>query len=387
MSNKDNHNNKRIIEFIWSLYPKKNFVPLHEPIFPGNEKKYLSDCIDSTYVSSVGEYVGRFEKMVADFTGMKFAVATTNGTSALHASLILAGVKPGDEVITQALTFIATVNSIAYCGAMPLLIDSDTSTLGMCPVKLEEYLSLNCEVREDFCFNKKTGKRIKACVPMHVFGHPLKMQQITKITKKFNITIVEDAAEALGSYVDSTHVGHMGEMAILSFNGNKVITSGGGGIILTNNEELAKKAKHLTTTAKIPHAWEFVHDEVGYNYRLPNINAALACAQMEQLENFLHNKRETANLYKDFFAELCVPFIEEPKGCKSNYWLNAILLEDELKKQEFLRVTNNSGVMTRPLWTPINHLSMYAHCESTNLDVASDLFHRLVNIPSSVRIE
>lgn len=385
MSNLDKH--RRIIDFVKSTYPGKNFIPLHEPLFVGNEKKYLSDCIDSTFVSSVGEYVGRFEKAVCDYTGVKFAIATTNGTSALHASLVLADVIREDEVITQAITFIATANSIAYCGAFPVFVDSEKETLGMCPEKLEEFLRSSTILKDDgFRYNKKTGRRIKACIPMHVFGHPVKIKKIAEICQKYSLVLIEDAAEAIGSFIDGVHVGHEGKMSILSFNGNKVITCGGGGMILTNDEALAKKAKHITTTAKLPHAWEFVHDQVGFNYRLPNINAALACAQMEKLSEFITNKRETAKRYKTFFESVDVSFVSEPKGCESNYWLNAILLKDETEKQEFLRISNESGVMTRPFWTPMNQLHMYSQCESTNLDVAKDLFSRLVNIPSSVRL-
>jgi perosamine synthetase len=376
---------KKVISFISDLYPGKSFVALHEPIFAGNEKKYLIDCIDSTFVSSVGEYVNRFEKMVAEYTNFKYAVATTNGTSALHASLVLAGVSQNDEVITQALTFVATANTIAYCGARPIFIDSEYNSLGLCPDKLEEFLTSNVQMRDGVCFNKKTGRKIKACVPMHVFGLPLQIERISSICKKYSIDLIEDAAEALGSTISDQHVGHHGEMAILSFNGNKIVTCGGGGMILTNDPKLATKAKHITTTAKIPHCWEFVHDEIGYNYRLPNINAALACAQMEELPKFIENKRETAKLYYDFFKGLGIEFVSEPKGCNSNYWLNAILLGNEQEKAEFLKVSNEAGIMTRPLWTPMNRLSMYADCETTNLDVANDLYRRLVNIPSSVR--
>lgn len=384
MSNLKKH--KHIIDFIKTTYPEKNFIPLHEPLFIGNEKKYLSDCIDSTFVSSVGEYVGRFERAISDYTGVRFAIATTNGTSALHASLVLADVVQNDEVITQAITFIATVNSIAYCKAYPVFIDSEKETLGMCPEKLEEFLHSSVIMKDDgFCYNKKTGRRIKACVPMHVFGHPVKIKKIADICRKYNLILIEDSAEAIGSFVEGVHVGHEGKMSILSFNGNKVITCGGGGMILTNDEALAKKAKHITTTAKVPHSWEFVHDEVGYNYRLPNINAALACAQMEKLEDFLKNKRETAEAYSRFFSSIDVSFVNEPKGCQSNFWLNAIILKDVNEKHEFLKLSNESGVMTRPFWTPMNQLQMFSHCECTNLDVAMELFARLVNIPSSVR--
>jgi perosamine synthetase len=376
-----------IIQFIKKLYPNQKYIPLHEPRFAGNEKKYLNDCIDSTFVSSVGEYVGRFEKMIADFTGIKFAIATTNGTSALHASLVLADVNSGDEVITQAITFIATANAIAYCKAKSIFVDSEESSLGMCPTKLEEYLFKNTEIRNDgFCYNKKTNNIIRACVPMHVFGHPVNIEKIASVCEKYKITLIEDAAESIGSYVGKFHTGYRGKMAILSFNGNKIITCGGGGMILTNDERIAKRAKHITTTAKIPHAWEFIHDEVGYNYRLPNINAALACAQMENLPKFLKNKRETAENYKNFFYNLDIPFVSEPEGSTSNYWLNAILLSGQEEKLDFLKMTNENGIMTRPFWTPMNELEMFRDSETTNLDIARSLSNRLVNIPSSVRL-
>lgn len=376
-----------IIRFIKELYPKKDMIPLHEPKFLGKEKKMLSDCIDSTFVSSVGEYVDRFEQLMVDYTKIKYAVATANGTSALHMSLMLADVKSGDEVLTQAITFVATSNSIAYCGAQPIFIDSEKSSLGMCPDKLAEFLKKHAEVRNDgFCYNIKTNCIIRACVPMHVFGHPVKIKQIAETCRAYNIHLIEDAAEALGSKIGDQHVGHHGQSAILSFNGNKIITCGGGGMILTNDEGLAKKAKHLTTTAKISHAWEFNHDEIGYNYRLPNINAALACAQMESLPFFLDNKRETAAMYAEFFKNLDVPFVNEQQGTKANYWLNAILLENESEKNNFLKQTNEQGIMTRPFWTMLNKLKMYQHCQTTNLDRAEELCARLVNLPSSVRL-
>jgi perosamine synthetase len=379
----------KIISFIKDLFSNQEFIPLHEPRFIGNEKQYLSNCIDSTFVSSVGEYVGRFEKMISDFTGIKYAVATTNGTSALHVSLLMANVQMNDEVITQAITFIATANAISYCKATPIFIDSERESMGMCPNKLEEFLAQNAEVRNDGrCYNKHTGRRISACVPMHVFGHPVQIEAIAKICDRYRILLIEDAAESIGSYsADQKHTGSRGLMAVLSFNGNKIITCGGGGMLLTNDENIAKKAKHITTTAKVPHAWDFVHDEVGYNYRLPNINAALACAQMEKLPSFLLNKRALAKIYQDYFSSMGITFVNEPKGTTSNYWLNAIMLSSETEKLDFLERTNKSGVMTRPFWTPMNRLKMFSSSQSTNLDVANDLANRLVNIPSSVRLK
>lgn len=375
-----------ILDFIRHLYPGAN-VQLHEPRFVGNEKKYLSDCVDSTFVSSIGKYVTDFEKKIADFTGVKHAIATTNGTSALHLALVAAGVQNEDEVITQAVTFIATVNSIAYCSAHPVFIDSDFSSLGMDPVSLQEFLETKTEIRNDgLCYNKKTNRIIRACLPMHVLGHALHMKEIARLCQKHHIVLIEDAAEALGTRIEDKHVGHHGLMSTLSFNGNKVITCGGGGMILTNDDQLAKRLKHLSTTAKVPHPWEFNHDEVGYNYRLPNINAALACAQMENLEKFLDSKREVAKAYAEFFKSQGVPFITEREGTRSNYWLNAILLKNAEEKNEFLKTSHAQGIFTRPLWTLMPKLPMFKHAEKTSLKVAEDLADRLVCLPSSVRL-
>ena len=374
-----------ILGFIRKLYPGPQ-IQLHEPCFTGNEKKYLNDCVDSTFVSSIGKYVTDFEQKISEFTKVKYAIATTNGTSALHLALVAAGVKSGDEVLTQALTFIATANSIAYCGAHPIFLDSDYSSLGMNPETLEEFLSTNAEIRNDgLCYNKKTGRVIRACVPMHVLGHALHLNKLAEICKKYNISLIEDAAEALGTFIGDSHVGNTGLMSTLSFNGNKIITCGGGGMVLTNDEGLAKKLKHLSTTAKIPHPWEFNHDEVGFNYRLPNLNAAFACAQMENLERFLTSKRETAVAYKEFFSSLGLEFISERSGTRSNYWLNAILLKDEKEKYDFLRLSHSEGIFSRPLWTLMNELPMYKNCQSSSLSVAKDLVNRMVCLPSSVR--
>jgi aminotransferase in exopolysaccharide biosynthesis len=378
---------EEIIKFIKALYPNQSPISLHEPRFIWNEKKYLNQCIESTYVSYLGEFVGRFENMIQEFTGAKYAIATANGTLALHAALLLAGVKPGDEVLTQALTFVATANATMHCGAKPIFIDSDRVTLGMSPEKMEEFLTNEAIVKDDgCCYNKITDRKISACIPMHVFGHPVRIDEILNICNKHHITVIEDAAESLGSFYKEKHTGTFGKIGILSFNGNKIITTGGGGMIITNDEEMASKAKHITATAKIPHKWEFIHDEVGYNYRMPNVNAAIGCAQMESLPKYLDNKRETAALYNEYFNGLGVTFLAEPEESKSNYWLNAIILADREQREEFLDYSHKNGIMTRPIWRLMNKLPMYKDCQHTNLENAKWLEDRVVNVPSSVRI-
>lgn len=375
------------INFIRSLYGASGFIPLHEPKFIGHEKKYVSDCIDSTFVSSVGTYVDRFEQMICAFTGSKHAVATMNGTAALHLALVLAEVQGDDEVITQALTFVATANAIRYTGAQPVFIDSAENNLGMCPRDLEKFLKENTIKGSDgFCYNKQTNRRIKACIPMHVFGHPVLLDQIKKICIEYNVFLIEDAAESLGSYYKGEHTGTIAPIGVLSFNGNKIITSGGGGMLLIQDEALAKKAKHLSTTAKVPHRWAFDHTEIGFNYRLPNLNAALACAQVENLASFVKNKRETAALYKDFFKNTKFEFINEPSECQSNFWLNAVICANKDERDRFLEVTNEKGVMTRPIWNLMNELSPFKGCQKTELKNAASYFDRVVNIPSSVRL-
>ncbi len=375
---------QKTVDFIKKIFKTNDFIPLHEPRFIGNEKKYLNDCIDSTFVSSVGKYVDTFENQFAKTVGAKYAIATVNGTAALHISLILADVKKEDEVITQPLTFIATCNAISYIGAKPIFVDVDLDTMGLSPDSLKSFLENNCEIKENKCVNKTTSKIIKACVPMHTFGHPCRIDEIKNICDKWNIVLVEDAAESLGSSYKNKHTGTFGKVGAFSFNGNKIITSGGGGVIVTDDEALAKRAKHITTTAKIPHPYEYVHDEIGYNYRLPNINAALLVAQLEQLERFLTSKRELATKYKDFFEKNDMIFIEEPKNSKSNYWLQAVLLNDIIQRNELLEFTNKSGVMTRPVWKLMNELEMFKDCQKTDLKNAKYLEDRVVNIPSSV---
>ncbi|NVJ54171.1 MAG: LegC family aminotransferase [Campylobacteraceae bacterium] len=376
---------KEIVNFIKQTFNTNEFIPLHEPRFRGNEKKYLNDCIDSTFVSSVGKYVDMFEKEFASYVGSKYAIATVNGTAALHISLILADVKRDDEVITQPLTFIATCNAISYCGAKPIFVDVDLDTLGLSPESLKNFLEKNCEIVDNRCINKTTGKIIKACVPMHTFGHSCRIDEIKEICDIWNIMLVEDSAESLGSTYKNKHTGTFGQIGAFSFNGNKIITSGGGGVIVTNDEYLAKRAKHITTTAKVPHAFEYVHDEIAYNYRLPNINAALLVAQMENLDKFLKSKRELTENYKDFFSKSEVKLVLEPKNSKSNYWLQAVLLENKKQRDEFLETTNRNGVMTRPIWKLMNELEMFKDCQKTDLKNAKYLEERIVNIPSSVR--
>lgn len=377
---------KKITDFIKELYPNKQPLPLHEPVFPGKEKEYLLECLRTTMVSSVGPFVSQFENEVCKYTGSKYAVATTNGTSALHIALKLVGVESNTEVLTQALTFVATANAISYCHAFPVFIDSESDSLGLCPVKLKKFLVEETEKRADGVYNKKTGRKIVACVPMHVFGHSVKIQQIISICDSFGIKVIEDAAEALGSFSEKKHLGTFAPIGVLSFNGNKVITTGGGGMLLLQDEALAKKAKHLTTTAKISHAWEFFHDEVGYNYRLPNLNAAMGCAQMELLPGFIKNKRETAKKYEKFFGENNISFLKEPAGTESNYWLNAIFLKDRAERDQFLQYCHDEGILARPVWRLMPDLPAFKDCSCTDLSVARNISDRLVNLPSSVRL-
>jgi aminotransferase in exopolysaccharide biosynthesis len=378
---------EKIVRFIKSLYPTENPVPLHAPRFSGNEKQYLFDCIDTTYVSYVGQYVTRFEDAIRQYTGAQHAVAVSSGTAALHIALLLSEVAPGDEVITQPLTFVATANAIYYCSAQPVFVDVERSTLGLDPEKLNDFLLNNGLLKPDGrCYNKTTGKRIAACVPMHTFGHPVRIDQIIEICQKYHIPVVEDAAEALGSFYNGQHAGIFGDMGILSFNGNKPVTTGGGGMIITNNEDQAVKARHLVTTAKQQHPWEFDHDEVGYNFRMPNINAALGCAQMECFGEILENKRATAQMYSQFFQDIGIPFIAEPAHARSNYWLNTIVLKVRQERDQFLAYATAKGIQARPVWTLMTNLPMYRHCQSGSIETAQWMEDRLVNIPSSVRI-
>lgn len=371
------------INFAKAIY-SEDFIALHRPAFVGKEKDYLLHCIDSNFVSSVGELVVDFEKRMTAFTGAAFGIATVNGTSALHASLALAGVQRGDEVLTQALSFVATANAIAYLGASPILLDVDRETLGMSPDMLRKWLQSNALRKNGQTINRMTGARIAACVPMHTFGLPLRIAEIASICHEFDIPLIEDIAESLGSFVGSKHTGTFGQMATLSFNGNKIITTGGGGMILTDDEELARRARHLTTTAKVPHKWEFFHDEIGFNYRMPNLNAAVGCAQMENLTKFLEIKKGVADRYRQFCDEHDLNFVDAPAGTSPNYWLNAIILEDRVARDAFLEATNAAGVMTRPIWRLMSELPMYSHCQHDGLATSRWLADRVVNLPSSV---
>lgn len=376
-----------ITTFIHNLFGTDEFVPLHAPLFIGNEKKYLAECIDTTFVSSVGKFVDRFEELVACYTGSKRAVVCVSGTNALHMGMLLVGVERDDEVLTQALTFIATCNAISYIGAHPVFLDVDRDTLGLSPLAVKRWLSGHAEVRNGQCYNKKTGRRIKACVPMHTFGHPMKIDELSAVFNEYHIELVEDAAESIGSFYKGRHTGTFGRVGAISFNGNKTITTGGGGMLLFQDEELGRLAKHLTTQAKVPHRWAFVHDHIGYNYRMPNINAALGCAQMENLDRYVSNKRETAERYREFFSRIPdVEFVVEPANSRSNYWLNAVLLKDRRAQQSFLEYTNDHGVMTRPVWELMNRLEMFRGCETDGLENTVWLEERIVNIPSSVRL-
>ena len=375
---------ENVIDFIKKTYKTKKFIPLHQPKFIGNEKKYLDQCIDTTFVSSVGKFVDQFEKKIAKFTGSKYAIATCNGTSALHISLLLANVDQNSEVITQPLNFVASSNAINYCGAKPIFIDVDKDTMGLSPSALKEFLYKKTTIKNRQCINNKTGKVIKACVPMHSYGHPCRIDEIKRLCKKYNIFLVEDAAESVGSLYKGKQTGTFGKIGVLSFNGNKIITAGGGGCILTNETILAKKAKHLTTTAKLAHKWDFKHDMVGYNYRMPNLNAALLVAQLENLKKFIKNKIDLAERYENFFQSTNYNFFKEPKNCKSNYWLNSIILKNKKQRDNFLKITNSNGIMTRPIWTLMNRLPMFRHSQCENLKNSKWLNDRVVNIPSSV---
>lgn len=403
---------ENIVQFMRKLYnQQEGFIPLHAPVFMGNEKKYLEECIDSTFVSSVGKFVDQFETDMAKYTGATKAVACVNGTNALHLALKLVGVEPNTEVITQPLTFIATANAIKYCHADPVFIDVDKDTLGLSPEKLEYWLRKNVKPatsnrQQGKLINKFTNKQITACVPMHTFGHPCRIDEIIEVCNKYNIPVVEDAAESLGSFYKNQHTGTFAEIGVLSFNGNKTITTGGGGMLLFKDKKLAQKAKHLTTQAKVAHPWEFVHDEIGYNYRMPNINAALGLAQLEQLPKFIESKRKIAAAYKDFFENYNndvilsrtssgvemkskdegrkIKFFSEPNNATSNYWLNTILLKDKTERDSFLKYTNENNVMTRPAWTLMNKLEMFKNEQIGDLGNAEWLAERIVNIPSSV---
>jgi aminotransferase in exopolysaccharide biosynthesis len=379
---------KEIVTAIQKSIGRREAV-LHEPCFSGNESKYVQECIDSTFVSSVGKFVDRFEKEIAEYTGSKYAVAVVNGTAALHIALLLAGVKMGDEVLIPALTFIATANAVRYCGAEPHFVDSEENTLGMDPEALRFYLKDYTEQRSGICTNLITGRPIRAMVPAHIFGHPCELNGLVAVAKDFNLVLVEDAAEALGSFYNGKHAGTFGLFGALSFNGNKILTTGGGGMILTNDPELAKRAKHLTTTAKLQHSWDYIHDEVGYNYRMPNLNAALGCAQLEQLLDFIASKRRLFESYQESFRNLKqVSLFKEPDNSKVNYWLQTILMDESAKdqKKEILEITISVGLMTRPVWTLLHKLEPYNDTPRSTLQVAESIASKIINLPSSAGI-
>ena len=379
---------QELVEFIRYQFGTNDFIPLHAPHFEGREKEYLLDTIDTSFVSTVGEYVSRFEEMVVQYTGAKYAIATVNGTSALHVSLIAAGVQTGDEVITQSMTFVATCNAIKYCYAEPVFVDIERTTLGMSPDSLADFLDKFAELRDDgLCWNRETNRIIRACIPMHNFGHPVRIDKINEICVRYNIKLIEDAAESLGSLFKGMHTGRLGLMAAISFNGNKIITSGGGGMVITDDEIIAKRLKHITTTAKKPHPWLYIHDELGFNYRLPNLNAALGCAQMEVLPDYVGQKRALANRYAEWFAGKGYEFILEPKNTQSNYWLNAFITKNRNERDEILKYANKNNVMTRPPWTPMHTLDIYKNCLKIDLSNTEWVEEHLVNIPSSVITE
>lgn len=372
-----------IVGFVREIYKTNDFIPLHAPTFSGNEKKYVIETIESTFVSSVGKFVDEFERKVEAYTGSASAVATVNGTAALHSALYVAGVESGDLVITQALTFVATCNALYHLGAEPIFVDVSPISLGISPNAVEAFLDENAEITEFGCVHKKTGKKIKAAIAMHTFGHPVELDELVAVCLKWNITLVEDAAESLGSFYKGRHTGTLGDFGAISFNGNKIITTGGGGMILCKKPELGERLKHITTTAKVNHPYEFFHNEAGFNYRMPNLNAALGCAQMEVIEQYIDKKRHLARCYNEFFKDKDVKFFTEPQYAKSNYWLNAIICPDENSREEILKSTNSLGVMTRPIWQLMHRLPMFENCLRSDLAYSEFIEKNLINLPSS----
>ena len=376
------HNN--LVKFVQDIYQTKEFIPLHAPTFSGNEKEYVNNTLDSTFVSSVGKYVDQFEQQIESYTGSTKAIATVNGTAALHTALYMAGVRSGDLVITQALTFVATCNALYHMGAEPVFVDVSKKSLGLCPKALETYLDENAVINVDgLSQHKETQQIFRAVVPMHTFGHPVELDELVVVCRKWNLQLVEDAAESLGSFYKGKHTGTFGAFSAISFNGNKIITTGGGGIVLCDSVDTGAQAKHITTTAKVPHAYEFFHDQAGFNYRLPNLNAALGCAQMEVLPKFLQQKRALALQYKSLFSGSDFQFVVEPEYAQSNYWLNAIICPNSKVREKFIRETNDQGVMTRPIWKLMNRLPMYKYAKCGLLDVSEWAEGHLINIPSS----
>ncbi|ASU23370.1 aminotransferase DegT [Vibrio qinghaiensis] len=372
-----------LVEFVRDQYQTQDFIPLHAPTFAGNEKAYVMETLDSTFVSSVGKFVDEFERKMEAFTGSPRAVATVNGTAALHAALYMAGVERGDLVMTQALTFVATCNALYHMGAEPIFVDVSPVSLGLCAKAAEQYLFEHAELTERGCVHKQTGQRIKAVVPMHTFGHPVELDELVAVCLKWQLVLVEDAAESLGSFYKGKHTGTLGEFGAVSFNGNKIITTGGGGMVLCGSEEAGKRTKHVTTTAKVPHPYEFFHDEPGFNYRMPNLNAALGCAQMEVLEHYLAQKRQLAHQYQAFFASCDVTFLVEPEYAQSNYWLNAIICADAQQRNELLEQTNAAAVMTRPIWQLMHRLPMFKQALRGDLTYSEFIEEHLINLPST----
>jgi UDP-N-acetylbacillosamine transaminase len=372
-----------IVQFVRELYQTHDFIPLHAPTFAGNEQKYVLETIQTTFVSSVGKFVDEFEQKIEAYTRTAKAVATVNGTAALHAALYMAGVQRGDFVITQALTFVATCNALHHMGAEPIFVDVSPVSLGLCPKAMDEFLTDNAELTEIGCVHKKTQRRIRAVVPMHTFGHPVELEELIVVCRKWGITLVEDAAESLGSFYKGKHTGTLGEFGAVSFNGNKIITTGGGGMVLCQTPELGARTKHITTTAKVPHPYEFYHDEAGFNYRMPNLNAALGCAQMEVLEQYLAQKRVLAEQYQEFFTQTDFKFVVEPEYAKSNYWLNAVICPSVQARDELLKQTNDAGVMTRPIWQLMHRLPMFKDAPRGDLIQSEHIEAHLINLPSS----
>jgi aminotransferase in exopolysaccharide biosynthesis len=373
----------KIAEFVRDIYQTNDFIPLHKPTFDGNEQKYVLETIQSTFVSSVGKFVDEFEQEIENYTGTAKAVATVNGTAALHAALYMAGVKPGDFVMTQALTFVATCNALHHMGADPIFVDVSSVSLGLCPKAMDEFLTENAERTETGCVHKKTQRPIRAVVPMHTFGHPVEIDELMTVCLKWNITLVEDAAESLGSFYKGKHTGTFGDFGAVSFNGNKIITTGGGGMVLCKTKESGAHTKHVTTTAKVPHPYEFYHDEAGFNYRMPNLNAALGCAQMEVLDRYLAQKRVLAWHYQGFFEASDFQFVVEPEYAKSNYWLNAVICPSTTARDELLKQTNEAGVMTRPIWQLMHRLPMFKDAPRGDLHQSEHIEAHLINLPSS----
>ncbi|EAS44629.1 aminotransferase DegT [Photobacterium profundum] len=372
-----------IVEFVRDIYQTNDFIPLHAPTFDGNEQQYVLETIQSTFVSSVGKFVEQFEHKIEAYTGTAKAVATVNGTAALHAALYMAGVQPGDFVMTQALTFVATCNALHHMGAEPIFVDVSPVSLGLCPKAMDEFLTQHAQLTEKGCIHKQTKRPIRAVVPMHTFGHPVELDELIAVCQKWNIVLVEDAAESLGSFYKGKHTGTLGDFGAVSFNGNKIVTTGGGGMVLCKTAKLGARTKHVTTTAKVPHPYEFYHDEAGFNYRMPNLNAALGCAQMEVLEQYLAQKRVLANRYHEFFAQSDFQFVLEPEYAQSNYWLNAVICPSAQARDELLKQTNDAGVMTRPIWQLMHRLPMFKDAPRGDLTQSEHIEAHLINLPSS----